>query len=117
MAIDIHFRDTSLIPIWSKVQRGDRLTFDDGLTMYKTPDLISLGKMAHYAPQLKSGDAVYFVLNQKVDHTNICVLCCKFCVFATKKNRRSPPSVLMSHTWCAAILYEQCWNDDHVQGR
>ena len=43
--------------------------------------------MAHHVQQEKSGDAVYFVLNQKIEHTNICVLSCKFCDFATKKGR------------------------------
>lgn len=85
--MDIHFRDKNLVSIWSKVQRGERLTLEDGLTLYKTPDLLSLGKMAHYVQQEKSGDAVYFVLNQKIEHTNICVLSCKFCDFATKKGR------------------------------
>lgn len=83
----IPFRDKALTPIWSKVQHGERLTLEDGLTMYKTHDLLSLGKMAHHVQQQKSGDAVYFVLNQKIEHTNICVLSCKFCDFATKKGR------------------------------
>lgn len=87
MNSDIHFRDTSLVPIWSKVRNGERLTLQDGLTMYRTPDFLSLGKMAHSVQQQKSGDAVYFVLNQKIEHTNICVLTCKFCDFATKKGR------------------------------
>lgn len=87
MANQISFRDASLLPIWTKIQHGERLTLEDGLTLYKTPDLLSLGKMAHYVQQQKSGDAVYFVLNQKIEHTNICVLSCKFCDFATKKGR------------------------------
>jgi aminodeoxyfutalosine synthase len=87
MTEEIPFRDASLIPIWRKVQRGLRLTLEDGLTLYRTRDLLSLGKMAHYVQQQKSGDAVYFVLNQKIEHTNICVLSCKFCDFATKKGR------------------------------
>jgi len=87
MEIAIHFRDRSLIPIWGKVQRGERLTLEDGLAMYRTHDLLSLGKMANAVQQQKSGDAVYFVINQKIEHTNICVLSCKFCDFATKKGR------------------------------
>ncbi len=87
MTIELHFRDTSLRAVWEKVRSGDRLTLDDGLTLYKTHDLLSLGKMANYVQQQKSGDAVYFVLNQKIEHTNICVLSCKFCDFATKKGR------------------------------
>jgi aminodeoxyfutalosine synthase len=87
MTIDIHFRDKSLIAIWDKIQKGERLSLDDGVTLFKTPDLISLGKMAYSVQQAKSGDAVYFVLNQKIEPTNICVLACKFCDFATKKGR------------------------------
>lgn len=83
--MNIHFRDKALVPIWEKVRRGERLTIADGLALYATPDLLSLGKMAHFVKQQKSGDAVYFVLNQKIEHTNVCVLSCKFCDFAVKK--------------------------------
>ncbi len=81
----INFRDKNLIPIWNKIQQGTRLSLEDGLTLYHTNDVIALGKMAHFVQQQKSGDAVYFVLNQKIEHTNICVLSCKFCDFAVKK--------------------------------
>ena len=87
MNTEINFRDKSLIPVWSKAKQGERLSIEDGLALYKTQDLLSLGKMAHHVQQQKSGDAVYFVLNQKIEHTNICVLSCKFCDFATKKGR------------------------------
>jgi aminodeoxyfutalosine synthase len=81
------FRDRRLIPIWQRVQRGERLNFEDGMTLYTTRDFISLGRMAHGVQQVRSGDAVYFVLNQKIEHTNICVLSCSFCDFATKKGQ------------------------------
>ncbi|MGB6121689.1 MAG: radical SAM protein, partial [Bacteroidota bacterium] len=85
MTEEIGFRDRRLIPIWQKVRRGERLSFEDGMALYTTRDLISLGQMAHAVQQTKSGDAVYFVLNQKIEHTNVCVLSCSFCDFATKK--------------------------------
>lgn len=83
--MDILFRDTSLQPVWEKVQRGERLTREDGLALFRTNDVISLGKMAHFVQWQISGDAVYFVLNQKIEPTNVCVLSCKFCNFATKQ--------------------------------
>jgi len=85
METRIQFRDSALVPVWHKVLRGERLNLEDGLTLYRTGDIISLGKMAHHVQQQKSGDAVYFVLNQKIEHTNICVLSCRFCDFAAKK--------------------------------
>lgn len=83
----IHFRDKELIPIWDKIQQGERLTLQDGVRLFQSQDIISLGKMAHFVQQQRSGDAVYYVLNQKIEPTNICVLSCKFCDFATKAGR------------------------------
>ncbi|MBI2619927.1 MAG: aminofutalosine synthase MqnE [Ignavibacteriales bacterium] len=80
-----HPRDKNLVPIWEKIQKGDRLTFEDGVAMFRSSDVISLGKMAHNVQRRRSGDAVYFVLNQKIEPTNVCVLSCKFCDFATKQ--------------------------------
>jgi aminodeoxyfutalosine synthase len=84
MTNQIHFRDEALRPLWDKVTTGQRLSLEDGLTMYNSSDLIAIGKMAHFVQQQKSGDAVYYVLNRKIEPTNICVLSCKFCDFATK---------------------------------
>jgi aminodeoxyfutalosine synthase len=81
----IEFRDAALGPLWDKLLRGERFTLEDGLTLYRTRDIIALGKMAHHVQQAKSGDAVYFVLNQKIEHTNVCVLSCRFCDFAARK--------------------------------
>ncbi len=94
MDMNIYFRDRRLIPFWEKVKCGERLTLEDGFVLFKTNDLISLGKMASFIQQQKSDDAVYFVLNQKVEHTNICVLSCKFCNFA--KNKGEPDAYEMT---------------------
>ena len=83
----MHFRDKQLEAIWDKIQGGKRLSLHDGMTLFETKDIISLGKMAHSVQQQRSGDAVYFVLNQKIEPTNVCVLACKFCDFATKAGR------------------------------
>src|SRR5512143_2788988 len=85
MMNEITFRDPSLAAVWEKVVRGDRLGLEEGVVLYRTPDLIALGKMAHAVQYRKSGDAVYFVVNQKIEHTNVCVLSCKFCDFAAAK--------------------------------
>ncbi|MBI3003922.1 MAG: aminofutalosine synthase MqnE [Ignavibacteriales bacterium] len=87
MSIEINFRDKNLIPIWEKIQNCRRLSMADGVQLFRTPDIISLGKIAHFVQKQKSGDAVYFVLNQKIEPTNICVLACKFCDFATKAGK------------------------------
>ena len=81
----MQIRDRNLMPVWEKIQSGERLTLEDGLRAYTSGDLIGLGAMAHAVQKEKSGDAVYFVLNQKIEPTNVCVLACKFCDFAARK--------------------------------
>ena len=81
---NITFRDAALAPIWEKVRSGERLSKEDGLTLFASPDLIGVGRMANAVAREKSGDSVYFVLNRKLEPTNICVLSCKFCDFAVK---------------------------------
>ena len=87
MGKTIHFTDKELLPVWKKVERGERLELEDGVRMFRTTDVISLGKMAHFVQRERSGDAVYYALNQKIEPTNICILACKFCDFATKAGR------------------------------
>ncbi len=88
MLTEINIKDKLLFPVWQKLQNGERLSLEDGLVLYRTNDLISLGKMAQYVCRQKNGDAVYFVVNQKIEHTNVCVLSCEFCDFARKKGER-----------------------------
>jgi aminodeoxyfutalosine synthase len=85
MSHNIHFRDALLQPIWQKVKSGNRLSVDDGTVLFQTQDIISLGKMAHFVQKSRSSDAVYFVLNQKIEPTNVCVHSCKFCNFSVRK--------------------------------
>ncbi|HKW94949.1 MAG TPA: aminofutalosine synthase MqnE [Methylomirabilota bacterium] len=78
-------RDSRLHPIWEKVQAGDRLSREDGLALFRTPDLHGVGRMADFAKSRRHGDQVFFVLNRYINPTNICVLSCSFCDFARKK--------------------------------
>jgi aminodeoxyfutalosine synthase len=78
-------RDGRLHLIWEKVQASDRLSREDGLALFETPDLHGLGRMADFAKSGRHGDQVFFVLNRYINPTNVCVLSCSFCDFARKK--------------------------------
>ena len=83
-AQDITFHDRALAPIWDKVLEGRRLDREDGLTLLRTADITSLGKIADHVKRSKNGDFVYFVMNRQINPTNVCVLDCRFCDFAVK---------------------------------
>lgn len=78
------FRDPALRPIAEKVLAGQRLTPADGIALYETGDILSLGGLADWANRRKNGDRVYFSANQHINPTNVCVLrnTCTFCSFA-----------------------------------
>jgi aminodeoxyfutalosine synthase len=76
--------DPQLKPIAEKVQRGERLSFEDGLALYQTRDLTGLGALANHVRMQKHGPKTYFVQNRRISYTNICYTHCQFCAFQAK---------------------------------
>jgi aminodeoxyfutalosine synthase len=70
-----------LAGIHDKVMRGDRLSFDDGVTLYRSRELMAVGALANVVRERKNGDAAYFVRNMHLNPTNVCTVDCKFCGF------------------------------------
>jgi aminodeoxyfutalosine synthase len=79
-------RDQALEPVREKVLAGRRLSFDDGVALYRSPDLLAVGALANHVREQRHGDNAYFVWNTHINHTNVCVATCDFCAFAAKKN-------------------------------
>ena len=73
--------DTGLGTILEKVLAGDRLSAADGLTLYRHPDLLAVGVLANEVRERLHGSVAYYIVNQHINHTNICVAGCKFCAF------------------------------------
>ena len=77
-------RDARLEPVANKLQRGERLDAADALTLFRTSDLLTLGRLADDANRRKNGNRVFFAANQHLNPTNVCILrnTCVFCSFA-----------------------------------
>src|SRR5512145_950760 len=73
--------DERLNEISEKVEAGERLTFDEGVALYRTDDLNAIGKLADHIRRKKHGLTTYYNVNRHFNHTNICVADCKFCGF------------------------------------
>lgn len=70
--------------IYEKVEAGQRLSFDDGVRLYKTNDLWTLGALAQIVRRRLNGNKVFYSLNLHINHTNVCTLRCIFCAFARR---------------------------------
>ncbi len=80
--------DPSLHPIIDKLEAGERLGLEDGVALFATRDLHTLGRLANRVREAKNGNAAYFNVNRHINHTNICITGCSFCAFARKPGQR-----------------------------
>ena len=84
----------SLRSIREKVESQERLSFEDGLTLF-APDtpLQEVGELANLVRERWNGNAAYFNINTHLNPTNVCVYRCIFCAF--RSDLRDPKGYLM----------------------
>ncbi|MCW2278458.1 aminofutalosine synthase MqnE [Heliophilum fasciatum] len=75
------WQQSPLADIVEKVQAGERLSREDGLRLFQSHDLLTIGYMADMVRRRKNGDTVYFINNRHINPTNICVKRCALCAF------------------------------------
>jgi aminodeoxyfutalosine synthase len=73
--------DQKLKTLAAKVLAGERLGFDDGIALYRTPDLLAVGWLANHVREKRHGNICYFNVNRHINPTNVCVAHCKLCAF------------------------------------
>jgi aminodeoxyfutalosine synthase len=76
---------SSLTPIKDKLRDGEPLSFEDGVALYRHPNLLEVGTLANEVRQRLHGDRTYFNRNLHINATNVCVASCMFCSFARLK--------------------------------
>ncbi len=83
---ELTITDQRLKPIAERVLAGERLSIDDGITLYRSPDLLAVGWLANHVREKKHGNVTYFNVNRHINPTNICVAHCKLCAFGRDPN-------------------------------
>ena len=84
--MDFQLSDQALVSIHQKVMNRERLSYEDGLTLFNSRDLLGVGYLANIVRERTNGNVGYYNLNQHIDYTNVCILHarCHFCAFARK---------------------------------
>lgn len=80
--------------IIEKLERNERLTYEDGLKLYDL-DLFILGKYANKIRESKHQKKTYFNINRHINPTNICKDVCQFCAYSA--SRKNPNPYTMTH--------------------
>ena len=82
VAPEVRVRDPELRKVADKVLEGKRLTFDEGMVLYRTRDLPAVLRLADVVRERRVGPKAYFVHSLRLSQTNVCYVGCTFCGFA-----------------------------------
>ncbi len=100
---------TELRDLVAKVEAGERLDFDDGVRLFRSHDLLTIGQMADLVNRRRNGGRyVYFNQNRHINPTNVCAFHCNFCSFA--RPREDSPG---AYTWTPEEIVERIRPDVH----
>lgn len=78
------FARSDIADLISKVEAGERLSAEDGLRLFRTPDIAALGYAANLVRERLHGDTTTYIVNRYLHYSNVCWDTCKFCSFYRK---------------------------------
>lgn len=68
--------------IAEKVFSGERLSFEEGVRLFRHPNLTDLGILANYVREKKHPERIVtYIVGRNINYTNVCWVRCKFCAF------------------------------------
>ncbi|WP_263418275.1 aminofutalosine synthase MqnE [Terriglobus albidus] len=109
--------DPRLEPIADKVLSGTRLEYEDGLALYRSPDILAVGWLANSVREKLHGDVAYFNVNRHINPTNVCVASCRLCAFGRKKDTPGTYTMALEEAWQAAASgYSEAVTEFHIVG-
>jgi aminodeoxyfutalosine synthase len=115
--MEVYFEDSRLKAIRDKVQDGERLSFEDGIALNRTNDLLGLGYLANVVRERLHGNNTYFNVNRHINPTDVCVASCRLCAFG--KSAKDPKAYTMSleEVWHrAGEGYREAVTEFHIVG-
>ncbi len=98
---ELTITDQRLKPIAEKVLAGERLSMEDGIALYRSPDLLAVGWLANHVREKRHGNITYYNVNRHINPTNVCVAHCKLCAFGRDPNAPG------AYTFALEEIYER----------
>ena len=109
--------DRRLHPILKKVEADERLSFEDGVAMFRSFDILALGYMANLVRERKHGDVTYFNVNRHINPTDVCVASCRLCAFGKKAKDPHAYTMSLEQVWeVAGKGYAEAVTEFHIVG-
>jgi aminodeoxyfutalosine synthase len=109
--------DPRLTIMAEKVFAKQRLSFDDGVVLYRSPDILAVGWLANHVRERMHGDIAYFNVNRHINPTNVCVAACRLCAFGRRKDAPGAYTMALEEAWeRAAEGYSEAVTEFHLVG-
>ncbi len=96
---ELQITDVGLKPIAEKVMAGQRLSFDDGVALYRSPDLLAVGWLANDVREKRHGNICYYNVNRHINPTNVCVAHCRLCAFGRSPEAKGAYTYALDEVW------------------
>jgi aminodeoxyfutalosine synthase len=109
--------DPHLAPLAEKVFARERLSMEDAVTLYRSPDILALGWLANEVRERMHGKVTYFNVNRHINPTNVCVAACRLCAFGRKKDVPGAYTMALEEAFeAAASGYSEAVTEFHIVG-
>ena len=109
--------DPKLEPVAQKVNSGDRLSFEDGVALYRSHDLLGIGYLANIVRERLNGNRTFFNVNRHINPTNVCVAACKLCAFGRQVRDGKAYTMSLDQVWkIAGEGYSEAVSEFHIVG-
>ena len=109
--------DRRLQSVAEKVLSGERLSFEDGVSLYRSADILAVGWLANYVREKMWGNTTFFNVNRHINPTNVCVAACRLCAFGRKKDTPGAYTMALEEAWeTAASGYSEAVTEFHIVG-
>ncbi|MFN3325262.1 MAG: aminofutalosine synthase MqnE [Bryobacteraceae bacterium] len=109
--------DSRLKPILEKVRSGERLSYDDGVALYRTSDILAVGYMANLVRERINGNVTFFNVNRHINPTDVCVASCRLCAFGKKAKDPKAYTMSLDQVWeTAGRGWSEALTEFHIVG-
>ncbi|MFZ0820113.1 MAG: aminofutalosine synthase MqnE [Candidatus Acidiferrales bacterium] len=95
----LQINDSRLKAIADKILAGKRLSFADGMALYRSPDLLAVGWLANHVREARHGDVCYYNVNRHINPTNVCVAHCRLCAFGRDPDAAGAYTYALEEIW------------------
>ncbi|MGH9796322.1 MAG: aminofutalosine synthase MqnE [Candidatus Acidiferrales bacterium] len=96
---ELQISDARLKPVAAKVLAGERLSFGDGVALYRSPDLLAIGWLGNYVREKRHGNIAYYNINRHINPTNVCVAHCRLCAFGRDEHAPGAYTYALEEIW------------------